>query len=117
MPYKKKLFGLTIPPMRLAKIRAERRPGSQYAAPVNCPVEIAVAETMMRQSGVRRLFSALQVDQRNRPHHLARNQAVEWLKSPKSDAPLETRRMLGTFRAFRALLSTMIVSQSSDTIG
>jgi len=53
MPHKKKLFGLTISPVRLAEIRAERRPGSQYAALANCRMEVAEAETLMRQSSIR----------------------------------------------------------------
>jgi regulator of PEP synthase PpsR (kinase-PPPase family) len=52
-PYKKKLFGLTISPERLAEVRAERRPGSHYAALANCRAEVADAETLMRQSGIR----------------------------------------------------------------
>ncbi|MDR0478588.1 MAG: kinase/pyrophosphorylase [Burkholderiaceae bacterium] len=51
--YKKKLFGLTIAPDRLAEIRAERRPGSHYAALENCRYEVAEAETLMRQSSIR----------------------------------------------------------------
>jgi regulator of PEP synthase PpsR (kinase-PPPase family) len=35
-PYKRKCFGLTIDPERLAQIRHERRPGSKYAALENC---------------------------------------------------------------------------------
>ncbi|MDR2990609.1 MAG: kinase/pyrophosphorylase [Burkholderiaceae bacterium] len=52
-PYKKKLFGLTISPERLSEIRAERRPNSHYASPANCRMEVADAETLMRQSGIR----------------------------------------------------------------
>jgi regulator of PEP synthase PpsR (kinase-PPPase family) len=52
-PLKKKLFGLTIAPERLAEIRAERRPNSHYASLVNCRMEVAQAESLMRQSGVR----------------------------------------------------------------
>jgi regulator of PEP synthase PpsR (kinase-PPPase family) len=53
VPLKKKLFGLTILPERLAEIRAERRPGSQYALLANCRAEVADAESLMRQSGIR----------------------------------------------------------------
>ena len=35
-PHKRKCFGLTIDPERLAQIRHERRPGSRYAALENC---------------------------------------------------------------------------------
>jgi regulator of PEP synthase PpsR (kinase-PPPase family) len=56
-PYKKKLFGLTIAPERLAEIRAERRPGSHYASLANCHMEVAQAEALMRQSGIRWLSS------------------------------------------------------------
>ncbi len=53
MPYKKKIFGLTIGPERLSEIRSERRPGSQYASMENCRMEVNEAEAMMRRSGIR----------------------------------------------------------------
>ncbi|QHJ00549.1 pyruvate, phosphate dikinase/phosphoenolpyruvate synthase regulator [Xylophilus rhododendri] len=53
MPHKKKLFGLTILPERLAQIREERRPNSKYANLVNCRHEVAEAEAMMRRTGIR----------------------------------------------------------------
>lgn len=52
-PYKKKLFGLSIDPMRLSEIRNERRPGSRYADLINCHNEVAAAESMMRREGIR----------------------------------------------------------------
>ena len=52
-PYRKKLFGLTIAPERLAEIRAERRPNSRYASLENCRMEVAEAEAMMRRAGIR----------------------------------------------------------------
>jgi regulator of PEP synthase PpsR (kinase-PPPase family) len=56
-PYKRKCFGLTIDPERLAQIRHERRPGSRYAALENCRYEIAEAESMMRREGIAWLSS------------------------------------------------------------
>ena len=53
VPYKKKIFGLTIAPERLAEIRAERRPNSTYASLQNCRNEVAEAEAMMRRAGIR----------------------------------------------------------------
>lgn len=53
VPFKKKLFGLTIQPERLSEIRNERRPNSRYASLVNCRYEVGEAENMMRRSGVR----------------------------------------------------------------
>ena len=53
LPHKKKIFGLTIQPERLAEIRNERRPGSRYASLENCRHEIAEAEAMMRRAGIR----------------------------------------------------------------
>lgn len=53
VPLKKKLFGLTIDPERLAKIRNERRPNSKYANLENCRYEVAAAESMMRRTGIR----------------------------------------------------------------
>ena len=52
-PYRKKLFGLTIAPERLAEIRAERRPNSRYASLENCRIEVSEAEAMMRRAGIR----------------------------------------------------------------
>lgn len=56
-PYKKKCFGLTIDPARLAQIRHERRPGSRYAALENCRQEVRDAESMMRREGIAWLSS------------------------------------------------------------
>ena len=55
--HKRKCFGLTIDPERLAKIRNERRPGSKYAALENCRYEVNEAETMMRREGISWLSS------------------------------------------------------------
>ena len=56
-PYRKKCFGLTIDPERLAQIRNERRPGSKYAALDNCRYEVNEAEHMMRREGIEWLSS------------------------------------------------------------
>jgi [pyruvate, water dikinase]-phosphate phosphotransferase / [pyruvate, water dikinase] kinase len=53
VPHRKKLFGLTIAPDRLAEIRNERRPNSRYASLENCRHEVAEAEAMMRREGIR----------------------------------------------------------------
>ena len=52
MPFRKKLFGLTIDPMRLSEIRNERRPGSNYAKIENCRYEVSSAEAMMRKQAI-----------------------------------------------------------------
>lgn len=51
--HRKKIFGLTIQPERLAEIRNERRPNSKYASLLNCRHEVSEAEAMMRRSGIR----------------------------------------------------------------
>lgn len=51
-PFKRKCFGLTIDPERLAQIRNERRPGSRYASLANCRYEVGEAEAMMRRDGI-----------------------------------------------------------------
>jgi [pyruvate, water dikinase]-phosphate phosphotransferase / [pyruvate, water dikinase] kinase len=56
-PHKRKCFGLTIDPERLAQIRHERRPGSRYAALDNCRYEVNEAEAMMRREGIAWLSS------------------------------------------------------------
>ena len=57
MPYRKKCFGLTIDPERLAQIRHERRPDSKYASLDNCRYEVAEGERMMRRDGIAWLSS------------------------------------------------------------
>jgi regulator of PEP synthase PpsR (kinase-PPPase family) len=47
LPYRDKLFGLTIQPERLREIREERRPGSRYASLENCRQEVREAENLM----------------------------------------------------------------------
>jgi regulator of PEP synthase PpsR (kinase-PPPase family) len=56
-PFRKKLFGLTIDPVRLQQIRSERRPNSKYASAENCRYELQEAETLMRREGLRVLNS------------------------------------------------------------
>jgi len=56
-PYKRKCFGLTIDPVRLAQIRNERRPDSKYASLLNCRYEVSEAEGMMRREGISWLSS------------------------------------------------------------
>jgi len=53
LPYRNKLFGLSILPERLAEIRNERRPNSKYAALENCIYEVGEAEALMRRDGIR----------------------------------------------------------------
>ena len=57
VPFKKKIFGLTISPERLSEIRTERRPDSRYASLQNCRMEVSEAEAMMRRAGIRWLSS------------------------------------------------------------
>ncbi|MBR7068998.1 MAG: kinase/pyrophosphorylase [Oxalobacter sp.] len=54
---KQKLFGLTIQPERLSKVRNERRPNSHYASLGNCQYEVAEAERMMLMNGIQFLSS------------------------------------------------------------
>lgn len=55
LPFRDKLFGLTIQPERLREIREERRPGSKYAALDNCRYEVREAEAMMVRENIRML--------------------------------------------------------------
>lgn len=57
LPFKSKIFGLSIAPDRLSEVRNERRPGSKYAALENCRYEINEAEKMMRREGIRWMSS------------------------------------------------------------
>lgn len=49
---RKKLFGLTIDPIRLHQIRNERKLGSKYASLENCQNETRKAEALMRQEDI-----------------------------------------------------------------
>ena len=55
--FRKKLFGLTIAPERLAQIRQERRPNSVYASLDNCRYEIDASQKLMRRENIRWLDS------------------------------------------------------------
>ena len=51
-PYRNKLFGLTIDPVRLHQIRQQRRPDSRYAQLDTCKREVAAAEELLRAQGI-----------------------------------------------------------------
>ena len=51
-PYQHKLFGLTISPERLSRIRNERRPQSKYADLENCRFEVTEAEALMKRYNI-----------------------------------------------------------------
>lgn len=55
--YRHKLFGLSIDPERLSRIRQERRPDSRYAAIDNCRWEVDQAQRLMKREGIRWLDS------------------------------------------------------------
>lgn len=65
--HKKKIYGLTISPVRLAQIREQRRPGSDYARPAKCEKEVRAAM---------RLYAACNIS-----HFDATNRSVEELSS------------------------------------
>ena len=52
LPYRDRLFGLTIDPERLQQIRHARRPGSRYAALDNCRYEVREAEQLMQRERI-----------------------------------------------------------------
>jgi len=52
LPFRDKLFGLTIAPEQLHKIRQERRPNSNYSSLDTCRKEVAAAERIMRREGI-----------------------------------------------------------------
>ncbi len=51
-PWRERLFGLTIDPARLTRIRSERRPGSAYAEPARVRREVEHCERLLRQNDV-----------------------------------------------------------------
>ncbi|MFK0571136.1 pyruvate, water dikinase regulatory protein [Endozoicomonas sp.] len=52
-PYKERLFGLTINPVRLVGIRNERRPDSHYSSARQCQYEVRAVEQIYRQEQIR----------------------------------------------------------------
>jgi len=52
LPHKDLLFGLTINPERLHKIREERRPHSKYSALENCRYEVRECEQLLEREGI-----------------------------------------------------------------
>jgi [pyruvate, water dikinase]-phosphate phosphotransferase / [pyruvate, water dikinase] kinase len=52
LPFRDRLFGLTIDPERLQQIRQARRPGSRYAALENCRFEVREAEQLMHRERI-----------------------------------------------------------------
>lgn len=52
LPHADKLFGLTINPERLHRVRSERRPDSVYASLDNCRNEVRMAERLMERMNV-----------------------------------------------------------------
>lgn len=52
LPYRAKLFGLTISPARLQQIRQERRPNSRYASPQQVQYEVRAALLLFGRAGI-----------------------------------------------------------------
>jgi regulator of PEP synthase PpsR (kinase-PPPase family) len=52
LPFRERLFGLTILPERLREIREERRPGSKYSSLDNCRYEVREAEHLMERERI-----------------------------------------------------------------
>lgn len=51
-PFRDRIYGLTIDPERLHKIRSERRPHSAYASLSQCRQEVQQAEDLFRRDGI-----------------------------------------------------------------
>lgn len=51
-PFRDRLFGLTIDPIRLQKIRHERRPDGPYASIETCRQEVQAAKTMYQREKI-----------------------------------------------------------------
>lgn len=52
VPFRKKLFGLTIAPERLQKIRSGRMPNTRYASLSQCQFEVAMTETLFAYEAI-----------------------------------------------------------------
>ncbi len=51
-PYRDKIFGLVIDPIRLQKIRFERRPNSRYSSMPQCNYEVAAIKKILKRERV-----------------------------------------------------------------
>lgn len=51
-PYKQRLFGLDIDPLRLSQVREARKPGSRYAKIEQCRYELALADKLFRRENI-----------------------------------------------------------------
>ena len=52
LPYKPRLYGLTIDPQRLAQVREARKPGSRYAKLDQCRKELELADKIFRRDSI-----------------------------------------------------------------
>lgn len=52
-PVRDKLYGLTIVPEQLSRIRRERRPDGEYATLARCRAEVAQAEALFQRENIR----------------------------------------------------------------
>ncbi len=52
VPYRARLYGLTIDPKRLAQVREARRPGSRYAELKQCQWELTQADKLFRRDSI-----------------------------------------------------------------
>ena len=52
LDHRARLFGLTIDPERLRRIRSERRPGTAYSSPSRCRTEVREAEVLFARHGI-----------------------------------------------------------------
>ncbi|MFZ5491137.1 MAG: posphoenolpyruvate synthetase regulatory kinase/phosphorylase PpsR [Pseudomonadota bacterium] len=57
LPHRQKLFGLSIDPMRIHRIREERRPGSRYASLAQCQFEARQALRLYQRLNIPHLDS------------------------------------------------------------
>jgi regulator of PEP synthase PpsR (kinase-PPPase family) len=52
VPYKARLYGLTIEPQRLAQVREARKPGSRYAKLDQCKRELEIADKLFKRENI-----------------------------------------------------------------
>ncbi len=75
LPFRDRLFGLTIHPERLRKIREERRPGQQLCAARQLPARSARSRAPDAAEGIPMLDTTVEVDRGNRDDDPASRQA------------------------------------------
>ena len=105
LPFRDKLFGLSIQAERLREIREERRPSSKYASIDNCRYEVREADAMMVRERIPDARHHDQVDRGDRhddpPPRQARAEDLLTAPVPRASRPVAAALGLQAVEAAR----------------